>query len=245
MAVAQLSSATTARNITNASGSRASKAKISARITLDGNYQTGNTAKANFSGTGFISAIDSIKEFSTNVRFVYGENNKTANQKEYLVGIQYDYHPLSDFSPFVRCEFIRNQFKQIAGRYSGLVGAKYRYFVKQDKIDYSVSVALLYDFDHYTADAELPDKERIRISVRPKFKHDLMENIRLVTEIYYKPNLANFNDYMIYWNSNLNIRVFKNVLFRMSYENEYNSRPATNRVRKTDALLLAGLGIEL
>jgi hypothetical protein len=71
-AVAQLSNAATARNIANTSGSRASKAKISIRIGLDGNYQTGNTEKATFLGTGFISAIDSIKEFSATARFVYG-----------------------------------------------------------------------------------------------------------------------------------------------------------------------------
>jgi putative salt-induced outer membrane protein YdiY len=145
----------------------------------------------------------------------------------------------------VRCEFTKNQFKQIAGRYSGLVGAKYRYFVKPDKIDYSVSAALLYDLDNFTADAELPNKERLRISIRPKFKHDLTESIRFVTEIYYKPNLVNFNDFIMYSNSNINFRIFKHVLLRISYEHEYNSRPATNRVRKTDALLLAGFGIEL
>jgi len=240
---AQISGSSSAKNIM-AKGARTSKAKLTARITLDGNYQTGNTEKANIASTGHIAAIDSMKEFSANARFVYGEFNKTANQKEYIAGVQYDYRPLSDFSPFVRVEFYNNQYRQIHGRYSGLIGAKYRYFVKPEKLDYSISAALLYDLDNFTADAELPNKERLRISVRPKFKHDFTPNIRLVTEIYYKPNLANFDDYMIYWNSNINVRISKHVLLRVSYEHEYNSMPATNRVKKTDALLLAGLGVE-
>jgi hypothetical protein len=240
---AQISGSSSARNIMSR-GARTSKAKLTARIGLDGNYQTGNTEKLNLSGTGFVAAIDSVKEFSANARFVYGEYDKTAYQREYIAGVQYDYRPLSDFLPFVRFEFYKNHFRQIQGRYSGLIGAKYRYFVIPEKLDYSISAAFLYDLDNFTADAELPNKERLRISVRPKFKHDFTPNIRLVTEIYYKPNLAHFEDYMIYWNSNINIRIIKNVLLRMSYEHEYNSMPASDKVKKTDAQLLAGLGIE-
>ena len=224
---------------------RASKAKLSAQITLDGYYQTGNTDKMNLSGTVFVSAIDSVKEFSANGKFLYGENNKMINQREYNAGIQYDYHPLADFSPFVRFEFYSNEFKKITGRYAGLVGAKYRYYVKPDISDFSISAAFLFDMEHYTADANLPNKERWRLSIRPKFKQNLTETVYLVAEIYYKPNLKDFNDYIIYGISNLNIRIFKKGLLRLSYEHEYNNRPATNKVKKTDALLLAGIGIEL
>jgi hypothetical protein len=241
---AQISGASTAQHIATKSN-RASKATLSARITLEGNYQTGNTEKTNVSGTLLLAAIDSIKEFSANGRFLYGENNKTVNQREYLAGLQYDYHPFAVFSPFVRFEFYSNQFKKINARYSGLAGAKYRYFVKSGKLDYSISAALLYDIDLFTTDVGLPDKERLRISVRPKFKHSLTENIHLIAEIYYKPNLAKFEDYIVCGNFNLNFRVFKQGLFRLSYEYEYNNQPATNRVMKTDARLLAGFGIEL
>ena len=229
----------------SAGNARASKAKLSSRITLDGYYQTGNTEKTNVSGSVFMSAIDSVKEFSANGKFLYGENNRMVNQREYIAGIQYDYHPLADFSPFVRFEFYNNEFKQINGRYAGLAGAKYRYYVKPDISDFSISAAVLFDLEHYTADANLPNKERWRISVRPKFKQNLTEDISLVAEVYYKPNLADFNDYIVHGIFNLNVRVFKKGLLRLSYEYEYNNRPATNRVQKTDALLLAGFGIEL
>jgi len=229
----------------SAENERVSKAKLSSQITLDGYYQTGNTEKTNISGTVFVSAIDSIKEFSANGKFLYGENNRAINQREYIAGIQYDYHPHADFSPFVRFEFYSNAFKKITGRYAGLAGAKYRYYVKPDISDFSISAAVLFDLEHYTADANLPNKERWRISVRPKFKQNLTETVYLVAEVYYKPNLADFNDYIVYGIFNLNFRIFKQGLLRLSYEHEYNNRPATNRVQKTDALLLAGFGIEL
>ena len=241
---AQISGATSPQNIITKSG-RESKAALSALITVEGNYQTGNTEKANVSGTVLLAAIDSIKEFSANGRFLYGENNKTVNQREYMAGLQYDYHPFAIFSPFVRFEFYSNGFKKINARYSGLAGAKYRYFFKQGKFDYSLSVALLYDFEQYTTGVGLIGKERLRISIRPKFKHSLTESVYLTAEIYYKPNLANFEDYIVCGNFNLNVRVFKQGLLRFSYEYEYNTRPATDKVMKTDTRLLAGLGIEL
>jgi putative salt-induced outer membrane protein YdiY len=240
---AQISGSASARNIM-VKNSRVSKAKLSVQMTVEGNYQTGNTEKANLSGTGYMAAIDSLKEFSANGRFIYGENNKTVNQREFLAGVQYDYHPLSSVSPFVRVEFYRNQFKMIDGRYCGFVGAKYRYFVRPDKFDYSISAAVLYDLEHYAVDADLPGKERIRLSVRPKFKHVFTENIHVNAELFYKPNVVNFSDYMIYGICNLNIRIIRHTIVRVSYEHEYNSIPATNKVKNTDSLLLAGLGIE-
>ena len=98
----------------------------------------------------------------------------------------------------MRFEFYNNGFKKINGRYAGLADAKYRYYFKPDISDFSISAAVFFDLEHYTADANLPEKERWRISVRPKFKQKLTEGISLVAEVYYKLNLANFNDYSVH-----------------------------------------------
>ena len=80
---AQISGSSSARNIMSRSA-RTSKAKLTTRITLDGNYQTGNTEKANVASTGHIAAIDSMKEFSANARFVYGEFKKQPTKRNIL-----------------------------------------------------------------------------------------------------------------------------------------------------------------
>jgi hypothetical protein len=241
---AQLSGLSSAKNIM-ARSSRISKAKLSAQIALDGYYQTGNTDKINLSGVISASAIDSVKEFSANGRFLYGENNKQVNQREYLAGIQYDYHPFSIVSPFLRAEIYKNEFKKIRGRYAGLMGVKYRYWFEPNKHDYTISVALLFDLENYVADVELPDKERLRLSIRPKFKHNLTETIYAIAEVYYKPNLADFCDFIVYGNFNINFEVFKKGLVRISYEHEYNNTPASSNVKKTDAMLLVGVGVKI
>ncbi len=241
---AQISHASQPRDISRQASSRASKARIASNVTFGANSQTGNTEKSGIFATASFASVDSIKEFSANLRYAFGANNEVVNQREYLVGGQCDYHPLSRLSPFVRFEFYNNEFRKIAQRYSGLLGLKYRYFVYKRTSDYSISAALLYNFEKYTSDTDLPHAEKMRISIRPKFKQTLMENIHLLAEVYYKPNLADFTDYMVYSIATLNFRVNRHIFLRTSYEYEYNSRPATATVKKTDTLLLGSFGVD-
>jgi len=253
---AQLSGASSAKNIMNKGGGRAAKAtKLTVKLTADGYYQTGNIEKITASGSLSMALIDSIKEFSVNGRAVYGQNNKVTNQREYIAGAQFDYHPFAVVSPFTRFEFYKNPFKKIKERYAGLLGMKYRYLTRPGLLDYSISAALSYDIEFYepvTYKVENqpdsivipPEKERLRASIRPKFKQYITQNVYLITEVYYKPNLKYLNDYILCGNASLNIRVAKWGLLKVSYEHEYNNKPV-NKVKQTDALLLVGIEINL
>jgi putative salt-induced outer membrane protein YdiY len=222
---------------------RVAKAKISTNVTLGGNFQTGNTEKSGISGTVQISSVDSVKELSFNAKYTYSENKKVVNQREYLVGGQYDFNPLNRFSPFLRIELYGNEFKKIDYRVSGLIGAKYRYYVYKNTSDFSISGALLYDIENYIAEANLQTQKKYRLSLRPKFKQRIMENIYAQTELYYKPNITRLDDYIIHSITNVNFIINKNMFLRCSYEHEYNSKPAKSSVKKDDTLLLASLGI--
>ena len=103
----------------------------------------------------------------------------------------------------------------------------------------------MYDLDHYISDINLKNKERFRLSIRPKFKHQLTESLYLVAEVFYKPNVVDFCDFIVHTKINLNFVVFKQGFLRMSYEHEYNTFPATDKVKKRDALLLVGVGFKL
>jgi len=241
---AQISNASMPRDISRQASARSSKSKISSNVTFGANSQTGNTEKSGVFTTASFASVDSIKEFSANLRYAFGANNRVVNQREYLAGGQCDYRPLSRLSPFVRFEFYNNTFRQIAQRYSGLAGLKYRYFVYKRSSDYSISAALLFHYEKYTSETDLPDTGKMRLSIRPKFKQNLMENIHLLAEVYYKPNLADFDDYMIYSITTFNFKVNRQIFLRASYEYEYNSRPATAAVKKTDTLLLGSFGVE-
>ena len=227
---------------------RTARAKISTNISLGGSFLTGNIEKGAISGNVHVAAVDSVKEFSFDAKYIYGENNNQVNQREYLTGLQYDYHPLSKVSPFIRMELYSNEFKDIERLYSGLLGVKYRYFVyKKDGetiSDYSISGAFSYGFEKYTPNAESSNQEKIRLSVRPKFKQKLMKNITLHLEVYYKPNVNHWNDYIIHSISNINFLINRNVFVKGSYEYVYDSKPITSTIKKTDTMFLTSVGIE-
>ena len=241
---AQISNLTAPKDISGQTKARSHKTKVSSNVTFGANRQTGNTDKSGILTTALFTSIDSVKEISVNLRYAFGSNNGDVNQREYLVGGQFDYRPLSHLSPFIRYEFYSNGFRKIAQRHSGLLGLKYRYFVYKNTSDFSISVALLANIEQYPSDTDLSGTEKLRLSVRPRFKQTLLENIHVVTEIYYKPNIADFGDYMIYANATFNFKVNRYVFLRASYEHEYNSRPATAAVKKTDTLLMGSLGVE-
>jgi hypothetical protein len=159
---AQTGSGTKKKNIKMES-KRVKKAKVSTTIRLAGNYQSGNTEKTSATIAAVAAVEDSIKEFSTDVKFTYGENANKVNQREFFGGLTYDYLPLSKLSPFARIELYSNVFKKISMRHSGLAGAKYRYFKRRKpsfSCDYSFSMALIYDNEDYTKDAKVPDTNK-------------------------------------------------------------------------------------
>ena len=227
---------------------RKEKVKVSTAISLGGSYQTGNTENGSVLLSSAVSAMDSIKEFSLNAKYHYSENARKMNKEEFSGGLQFDYRPLSRFSPFVRGEFYSNQFRQIDSRFSGLLGAKYCYFkyLKDNIIisEYSISGAFVFENDNYTKEALLSDKSRVRLSLRPKFKQIVMKNIFLGLECFYKPNIVDFNDFIIDSMFQINFVVNEHVTLSCSYQYEYDSKPATATVKKTDTNLLASLMVK-
>ena len=228
---------------------RAAKTKVATKISLGGNYWTGNTEKGTIIGSLNFAAIDSIKEFSFNTKYTYGENNKKINQREFLAGLQYDYHPLSAFSPFLRVELYNNEFRNLKYRFSGLAGTKYRFFVfKMDgetTSDFSVSGAITYVFENYTPDSQSSGQQKIRLSLRPKIKQKLAKNIYFQSELYYMPKINYLDDYIIYLRSNVNFLVNSNIFIKCSYEYEYEKKPITTDIKKTDTFLTISLGITI
>ena len=226
---------------------RMEKVKLSTAISLGGNYQTGNTENGSLVLSSALSAVDSIKEFSLNAKYHYSENARKMNKDEFSGGLQFDYHPLSQFSPFVRVEFYSNRFRQIDSRFSGLLGAKYCYFkyLKDNAItsEYSISGAFVFENDNYTKEALLPDKSRFRFSLRPKFKQSVMRNIFLGLECFYKPNIVDFSDFIIDSMFQINFTVNEYITLLCSYQYEYDSKPATTIVKKIDTNLLSSLVI--
>ena len=228
---------------------RAAKTKIATNITLGGGYWTGNTEKGSVTGSINLAAVDSVKEFSFDAKYTYGENNNKVNQREFLAGLQYDYHPLSALSPFLRIELYNNEFRNIKSRFSGLAGAKYRFYMHKKEgettSDYSISGALTCVFENYTPDAQSSNQQKVRLSIRPKIKQKLAKNIFFQSELYYIPKINCWEDYLLYFRSNINFLVNSNIFIKCSYEYEYENKPISTDVKKTDTIFMISLGISI
>lgn len=236
-----------AQSIPSLDTNRSSKGRFKTNISLGGSFDSGNTNKETFSLKAGVANVDSIKEFSFDTKFLYGKTESVLNQREFQAGLQFDYLPLSDFSPFARVEFYSNEFKKIDYRFSGMAGAKYRFFSYQKEgqtvSDYSISMALMVDSEHYIKETNLDGKEKIRLSVRPQFKQILAKNIYLQCVLFYKPDVSHWDDYLIQGSANLIFVINKHVSLSCSYDYDYNSRPATADVKKTDTHLMFNIGV--
>ena len=228
---------------------RVAKAKISTNASLGGSFWSGNVNKSIFSGSLRLAAIDSLKEFSFDAKYTYGKSNNRLDQREFLTGLQFDHRPLSVISPFLRIELNSNEFKNIKHRYSGYAGAKYRFFVyKKDgetKSDYSISGAIIYVYEDYIPEVEIADHQKVRLSIRPKIKQIIMKNIYFESETYFKPRIDCWRDCMIYSISNINFLVNSNIFIKCTYEYDFESKPITPNIKKTDTKFILSLGFSI
>ena len=145
-------------------------------------------------------------------------------------------------------DLYNNDFKNIKFRYSGYAGVKYRFFVyKKDDItlsDYSISGALTYVYEDYIPEVDVANQQKVRLSIRPKIKQIVAKNIYIQSEIYFKPRIDCFEDYMIYSISNINFVVNNNIFIKCTYEYDYESKPITSDIKKTDSIFIISLGFK-
>ncbi|MBN2136161.1 MAG: DUF481 domain-containing protein [Acidobacteria bacterium] len=87
--------------------------------------------------------------------------------------------------------------------------------------DLSISAAMVYEI---TNREEAEEAEKLmRLSLRPKFKKELGENLELELEFFWQPSISDFDDYRMLLNTKLAFKVSKSISFLLSFESEYNS----------------------
>ncbi len=214
------------------------KAQWKAKAELGSSFYSGNVNKFDLRSKGNISHVDSLFELSAFYKTIYAENNHVQNNEEYSGGFKFDYLPQSRFSPFVVLSAYRNDFKNIRQRLSSILGAKYVYF-QSEKSNYSLSVAGQYDMEHYVA--ESPDKNKIRLSIRPKIKLKIGQTAYFQNITFFQPNVQNWADYIINSSTSLTTKITKAINLKLSYEIEYVNEPTKEGLLKTDQAFLASL----
>ncbi len=141
----------------------------------------------------------------------------------------------------------RNILQEIDFRLETGGGFKYdfidNYSTDKDKLntDLSFSAAMVYEF---TNRLDTTREEIARLSLRPKFKQQLSENLEFSFILFWQPDVADFDDYRIIVDTGLSFKVSKSIAFILRFTSEYNS-VVPEGVRNSDYRLINQLSISI
>ena len=148
-------------------------------------------------------------------------------------GVKLDFWQYGKYSPFLAYEMLTNKFKGYDLKNSGLIGMKYRIYSKPDVCDYSISAAFVFDWSDYTDETVLP-KNNYRISIRPKIKQKITDNLTFYNCTFYQPSILDFQDFIINSETKLMTKITKSLYFDFCFIYEYNSRVPNETYKKSD-----------
>jgi len=208
---------------------------------LGTSLHTGNVNSFNLNNSASINRNDSLLAFDFHYKVLYSslidKNDPTQKWKETNFeingGIKLDYKQYGRFSPFLAYEMLTNKYKGYDLKSSGLIGVKYRIYVKPSICDYSISAAFVFDWIDYTDTTELP-KNNYRISIRPKIKQKLTESLTLLNLTYYQPSVLDFSDFIINTKTKLQTKLSKKLFLDIAFTYEYRSRVPSEKYKKHD-----------
>ena len=208
---------------------------------LGASLNAGNVNNCNINNYGSIIRNDSLLAFDFRYKLLYSSLIHKSNvgrqweetNFEVNGGIKLDYLQYGIFSPFLACEMLTNKYKGYDLKMSGLIGFKYRIYVKPSVCDYSISAAFVYDWTDFTDSTALPNNN-YRISIRPKIKQRLTETLTLLNLTFYQPSVLDFGDYIISNTTKLETRITKKLYLDLAFVYEYRSRVPAENYKKHD-----------
>ena len=212
-------------------------------IGLGASLYSGNINDFDLSHTMGIECNDSVIALDFNYRVLYSTSirKNDTEQKweetnfEVRSNVKMDYMQYGKYSPFLACEMLTNKFKGYDLNVSGLVGFKYRIYTKPSFCDYSISAAFVYDWSKYTDETYLRDNN-YSISIRPKIKQKIADNLKLVHYTFYQPSVLDFGDFIISSVTTLQTQITKTLHLDFSLDYEYRSRVPSENYNKYDLL---------
>lgn len=210
---------------------------------LGTSLHTGNVNTCNLNNYAAINRNDSIIALDFHYKLLYsslidkndvGQQWKETNF-EVNGGVKLDYLQYGKYSPFLACEVLTNKYKGYNLKMSGLIGFKYRIYVKPSVCDYSISAAFVYDWTDFTDATALPNNN-YRVSIRPKIKQKLTDNLTLLNLTYYQPSVLDFHDYIIHSKTQLQTQLTKALFLDLAFTYEYRSRVPSESYKHHDIM---------
>lgn len=217
-------------------------------ISLGSSFYKGNVDKFNLHTSGSVSHADSLFEYSSSAQATYSETDGQTDNQVLQGGLKFDYLPYGTWSPFTAVSAYNNKPKKIDLRLSALAGIKYTFINTVNKegvkiADYSISAAIQVDKEQYTTDAD--DTEKVRLSVRPKFEHNLNEHVRIKHVTYFVPKINEFADYNMDSETSLKSSLTDKLSLELKYKLSHQSVLPDKSLENTDHAVIASLALSI
>ena len=212
-------------------------------MSLGASLNTGNVNNCNINHGASVNRNDSLIALDFHYKVLYSSiiNKNDVGRKweetnfEVNGGVKMDYMQYGKYSPFLACEMLTNKYKGYDLKVSGLLGFKYRIYVKPAVCDYSISAAFVYDWSNFTDHTVLPNNN-YRISIRPKIKQKITDNLSLYHCTFYQPSVLDFDDYIVNSTTKLQTQITRMLHLDLAFTYEYRSRVPGDNYKKHDIL---------
>lgn len=209
-------------------------------------FYEGNVDKFDFNSTNSLSRKDSTWEHGFNYQFIYSELNDVKNNVLHDFGYTIDYLPFAKISPFGGLFFYSNEFKGFKLRSSLMLGAKKQLWFTPDV---SISAAIMYDQIEYglvsSSEESQDDEELWRLSIRPKFKIPLSDNLTFKHISFYQPQINDFYRFLFQSNTSLDLKVTDHWTVGLLHAFYLNNHPPFTGINKQDQKILVNFGFTL
>lgn len=218
---------------------------------LGASLNAGNVNNCNVSHDAAVTRNDSVIAFDFHYRFLYsslilksdaGRKWEETN-KEINGGLKMDLYQYGKYSPFLACEMLANKYKGYDLKLSGLFGFKFRIYTVPSVCDYSISAAFVYDWNDFTDETALPNNN-YRISIRPKIKQKIADNLTLLHYTFFQPSVLDFGDYIVNSMTKLQTQITKKLFLDFSFRYDYHSRVPSETYRHHDILTEVSLRLK-
>lgn len=226
--------------------------KWSFDLGLGASLNTGNVNNCNIINDASIERNDSIVALDFHHKLIYSaliqknDMGRKWEETNFEVngGVKMDLYQYGKYSPFLACEILTNKYKGYDLKASGLVGLKFRLFTKPSVYDYSISAAFVYDRTEFTDKTHLLS-DNYRISIRPKIKQKIAENLTLYHCTFFQPSILDLHDFIINTQTKLQTHINKKLFLDLSFTYEYRSLIPTENYRHHDLLTEVSLRLKI
>jgi Protein of unknown function, DUF481 len=199
-----------------------------AQLELGFNGASGNSSFGILRTGGSLTRTETESyEFEISALVRYGKSDARVIADDARGTVKFDWHPKSDFSPFVFVTVSRDRIRNLDSKVNSGVGAK-RTLLKGERTKVSVSLAALLDYENFSLEAgstEEGSRSAARWSGRFKLDHTFASGTKYSHVTFWQPEMNSVDDYIVEMTNTLSTTLLAQLSMAIQHEYLHDSVP--------------------